>query len=85
MKVKVYTSAEQIRAFCIKHDFFDGGNNTEYSMLLENAQYWGTDISKAHLWSLGQYIAQHTDGGEWFNMDNMVNMLINEACRIEVE
>ncbi len=85
MEIKAYTSAEQMRAFCIKHDFFDKGNNTEYSTLLENAEYWGADISKVHLWSLAMYIAKYTEGGEQFNLENLVNMMVNEACRVEVE
>lgn len=72
--------AEDLRALCIEHDWFNAGDCEEYDKLFDMVR--NKHMTAARLLKVAQYIQQHTteDRYEILGLDTMVYCLC-EKCR----
>ena len=87
MKKYAYTETRRIdtgklRAACIKHNWFDAGDNEEYNALFEMARRMG-NVTSDELVEIATVIVSHTSGGSCTDDEyfcNVLYTLARETC-----
>lgn len=87
LNLRAVTSPEEVRQFCIKHNFYTDGDNEQYGELLDYVANH-VEMTTITLSVIVDDIVKHSDlsDGDWIDENDMredvTNWFLTEACRI---